>query len=174
VAWATTFCLALTFMLFLIRIALKRQWAANAAFLLVGSVMALLGMFGAFERFMMGERPYGYQDVQAESGDLRAWGMKADGRILLWIDNRQHTWKRVTGQEPIPPASGTITIPGVEGHWLIQWWDTETGTITRRELVHAGGALILDIDGLAGDVAVKAIRSADLTPRSYLPLVMKE
>jgi hypothetical protein len=134
----------------------------------------LLGMFGAFERFMMGERPYGYQDVQAESGDLRAWGMKADGRILLWIDNRQHTWKRVTGQEPIPPASGTITIPGVEGHWLIQWWDTETGTITRRELVHAGGALILDIDGLAGDVAVKAIRSADLTPRSYLPLVIKE
>lgn len=128
----------------------------------------LLGMFAAFERFMDGEQPYHYRDFEAESGDLRAWGMVMDSRALLWIDNRWHTWKRVADNLRIPPASGTITIPGLAGDWLIQWWDTASGTVTRQELVHADGMLVLNIKDLAGDVALKLFRHAP-----YLPVIWR-
>lgn len=131
----------------------------------------LHGIFAAYEQFMAGERPYQYQDIQIETGNLRAWGMLKEYRLLLWVDNRLHTWKRVADNEPIPPHSGTISIPGLEGDWWVQWWDTATGTRTRLEVVHADGVLELVIDDLVGDVAVKAIQAGQNL--RYLPLVMK-
>lgn len=131
----------------------------------------LRGMFAAFEQYMTGERPYRYQDVQIESGNLRAWGMMTENRVLLWVDNRLHTWKRVANGEPIPPVSGTISIPGLVGDWWLQWWDTTSGTRTRLEVVRADGALELAIDALEGDLAVKAIQAGQSF--QYLPLVLR-
>jgi hypothetical protein len=128
----------------------------------------LQGMFAAFEQFMTGERPYHYQDIQAESGDLRAWGMMANHRLLLWVDNRLHTWKRVADNEPIAPVSGTISIAGLEGDWRVEWWDTTSGTRMRQDVVHADGVLELAVYDLEGDVAVKAV---PIIP--YLPLVVR-
>jgi hypothetical protein len=128
----------------------------------------LLDMFTAFERFMDTERPYHYQDLELQDGDLRAWGMRWDGRVLLWIDNRLHTWKRVADSEPVLPASGTITIPDMEGDWLVQWWDTATGTVTQQTILHADGNLALTVHDLTDDVAVKAIPN-----RLFLPLAAR-
>jgi hypothetical protein len=118
----------------------------------------LVGMFTAFERFIDGERPYTYRDFDSQDGDLRAWGMATDDRVLLWIDNANHTWKRVANQEPVPAVSGTVTIPDMEGVWLVEWWDTATGAVTGYDDVHADGTLELSIHDLAGDVAAKVFR----------------
>jgi hypothetical protein len=132
----------------------------------------LVGMFTAFEQFMAGERPYSYRDLEVQDGDIRAWGMATDRRVLFWIDNTTHTWKRVVDQEPAPPVSGTVTIPGMEGTWLVQWWDTESGTVTRQDFAHANGVLELTVRDLASDVAVKLIRQ-HLDRFIHLPIVMK-
>jgi hypothetical protein len=130
--------------------------------------------FAAFEGFMAGERPYQYQDFESESGDLRAWGMVTDNRVLLWIDNRLHTWQGVASGEYIPPASGTITIPDMEGQWLVQWWDTTSGDLIEQDTVLLGGVLVLPVEDLAGDVAVKAIKqSQTIRPLEYLPLILR-
>ena len=133
----------------------------------------LVDMFGAYARFMAGEQPYGYQDVEVGSGDIRAWGMATGHRILLWIDNRQHTWKRVADQEPVPSASGTLTLPAVPGLWLVQWWDTRTGMVTRQTLMPSDGALELAIDRLSTDVAVKASCCLDLTSWGHVPCLRR-
>jgi hypothetical protein len=130
-------------------------------------------MFAAFEQFMDGERLYQYQDIEAESGNLRAWGMRTNDRVLLWIDNRLHTWKRVADGEPVPTASGTISIAGLEGDWLVQWWDTTSGTVTGQDALHADGALDLVITDLTSDVAVKVFRPA-VYHFLYLPLALKD
>jgi hypothetical protein len=136
--------------------------------------VGLQGMFAAFEGFMSGEQPYGYRDFETESGDLRAWGMVTDNRVLLWIDNRQHTWKRVADQEPVRPVSGTIDIPNLEGQWLIQWWDTASGLVTAQSTVDASGTLEIPISNLAEDVAVKAIRQlVDDGALLYLPTMLR-
>ena len=135
----------------------------------------LQGMFAAYERFMAGEQPYQYRDFDTGSGDLRAWGMITDNRVLLWIDNRLHTWRRVADQQPTPPASGTLTIPDMEGLWLVQWWDTTSGLPTKQSTVYAPGALVLPVNDLAGDVAVKAVKlPANLHPEAYRPLVQRQ
>jgi hypothetical protein len=125
------------------------------------------------EAFFAGFRPYGYKDFETSNGNLRAWGMVTSDQVLLWVDNRLDTWTRVADGQSIVPASGTIRVPGVEGDWQIQWWDTATGTITNKS-VHTGGELVLDIDSLAGDVAIKAVKAAKpFGPPAYLPLVRK-
>jgi hypothetical protein len=133
--------------------------------------LGLQGMFAAFEQFMSGERPYKYHDIQIETGNLRTWGMMTEYRLLLWVDNRLHTWKRVADDEPIPPVSGTISVPCLVGDWWVHWWDTTSGNRTRMEVVHADGVLELVIDDLEGDVAVKAAPAGQSF--QYLPLVCK-
>jgi hypothetical protein len=132
----------------------------------------LVNKFTAFEQFMDGERPYSYRDVDTQNSNIRAWGMATDSRVLLWIDNAMHTWKRIVDQEPVPPVSGTVTIPGLEGTWLVQWWDTANGTVTGQDFAEADGELDLTIHDLAGDVAVKLIQHG-LDRFIYLPLVKK-
>jgi hypothetical protein len=77
----------------------------------------------------------------------------------------------VVDQEPIQPVSGTVTIPDMEGTWLVQWWDTATGTVTGYDSVHADGTLELSIHDLAGDVAAKVVRCR-MDSAIYLPPVM--
>ncbi|MEJ2736592.1 MAG: hypothetical protein P8189_24005, partial [Anaerolineae bacterium] len=132
----------------------------------------LVGKFTAFEQFMAGERPYSYRDFEVQDGGIRAWGMVTDDRALVWIDNPLHTWKRVADQEPIPPVTGTVTFTDMEGTWLVQWWDTATGTVTGQAIVHADGVLELSIQNLEEDVALKLFRYKP-GQRVYLPSVMK-
>jgi len=47
-------------------------------------------------------------------------------------------------------------------------------TSTQQNLVHAHGALALNVDGPAGDIAVKARCALGLTSWSHLPLVIRQ
>lgn len=102
-----------------------------------------------------------YVDASPEVSDpaIRAIGQKdlADNRAHLWIDNANHTWKNVVDGANIPPASGTITLSGLQdGPYRIEWWDTSSGAVLRAEDVTcADGALSLQVSGLQSDIACK-------------------
>jgi hypothetical protein len=101
---------------------------------------------------------------QASNSDLRAWGQRDDhnGRMHLWIQNKQHTWKRVVNGPAIPSISGTVTIQNVpSGQYRVEWWDTYTTSnpIFRTETLTANGNLTLTLpNALTTDVAVKVQR----------------
>lgn len=70
-----------------------------------------------------------YQDANALTSNpvLRAWGQRDDenGRIHLWIQNREHQWDRVVADKTIQPMSGTVTLTHLPaGTYRIEWWDT--------------------------------------------------
>ena len=70
-----------------------------------------------------------YRDSQAQSSNnqLKIAGQRDDvnGRMHLWVQNIQHTWKRVVDGPVVPAESGTITIPNVSaGNYKVEWWNT--------------------------------------------------
>jgi hypothetical protein len=108
-----------------------------------------------------------YQDVKAQTSqaNLRAWGQRDDtnGRMHLWVQNTQHTWKRVISGSPISPISGTITLSNVpSGSYQVTWWNTYslTNPIVRSEQLAASGNLLtLTLpQPLTDDIAVKVER----------------
>jgi hypothetical protein len=155
----------------------------------------LYTMFAAYERFVAGEAlssgawaPLGTDLAGSEaialgepSSSVRAWGVQAGpfGRTLLWIDNATHTWSSVVDGAPRVPASATLTIPGfVPGAgYAVQWWDPYAGPgtdpIVRTEPkeARADGTIVLSVQGLERDVALKIVR-ADLE-HVYLPLTLR-
>jgi len=103
-----------------------------------------------------------YQDARATAShrNLRAWGQKdmVHGKAHLWIQNRQHTWRNVVDGVAIAGLSGQITIPGMKpGPYDVEWWNTDTGLVTKTEIVEASPAgLVLMLPfPLRDDVAVK-------------------
>ena len=108
-----------------------------------------------------------YQDAKAltSQANLRAWGQRDDtnGRMHLWVQNTQHTWKRVIAGAAILPISGTITLPNVPaGTYQVTWWNTYSSSnpVMRTEQVAAsGGSLTLTLpQPLMDDIAVKVER----------------
>jgi hypothetical protein len=156
----------------------------------------LLGIFAAYERFVAGERlsngthveigtdlaGSGQITVTDPVGRLRAWGVRdnASHRILLWIDNAQHTWVNEVDGVAIQPASGTLTVPGLRAGELYTavWWDPyaadAAGSVIGSEQIIAqpGGTIALSVDGLARDVALKVFESHLQAHVHYLPLVV--
>jgi len=122
-------------------------------------------IFGAWNRFMDGVPLANgrYEDVAARvSGEgLRVWGQKDTeaGKAHLWIDNRHHTWRSVVDGRAIPVVSGTVEIEMGRAHatFLVTWYDTRTGEVTRTEDLQTdeGGVLVLVVSSLATDVALQ-------------------
>jgi hypothetical protein len=108
-----------------------------------------------------------YRDARAEtsSPELRAWGQRDDtaGRMHLWIQNTQHTWRRAANSQAVPPIRGQITLPDVRsGVYRVTWWDTyaeDQPVFLEQTVNHAGGNLVLALPRpLADDFAVKVER----------------
>lgn len=104
-----------------------------------------------------------YRDAEATTShpDLRAWGQKdvVYGKVHLWIQNRNHTWRNAVDGVTIPALSGQITIPDMTlGPYRVEWWDTRTGVITKTETAEASSdGLVLNLPvPLDDDIAVKA------------------
>ncbi len=147
------------------------------------SAYDLARMFAAYERFLQGEPLSNgrYVEIGTDlnganqialtnlSGALRAWGVRdaSAGRVLLWIDNANHTWKNVVDGVAIAPASATLTIPSLPaGVYTAQWWDTRAGAVVATESYSVGddGALTFVVRDLATDKAVKFSRTSTNTP----------
>jgi len=123
-----------------------------------------------------------YRDAGAVTShpNLRAWGQRDDfnGRIHLWIQNTQHTWKRVVNGPTIAPVSGTVTLPQVAaGLYAVAWWDPYriSQPVVATQTIQSGGALQLTLPApLARDIAVHIRRIGDPPPpRAYLPAVLR-
>jgi hypothetical protein len=108
-----------------------------------------------------------YRDAAAltSQANLRAWGQRDDtnGRMHLWVQNTQHTWKRVISGPAISPVSGTITLPNVPaGTYQVTWWNTYSLTnpvIRTDQMATSGGSLTLTLpQPLTDDTAVKVER----------------
>jgi hypothetical protein len=103
-----------------------------------------------------------YRDAAATSSNplLRAWGQKdtANGRLHLWIQNKEHTWRNVLAG-PVPPASGVVTVSGFSPNTphSVEWWDTRAGTTTGTETLFSDstGALVIEVMNLQSDMAVR-------------------
>lgn len=103
-------------------------------------------------------------NVSNQTGNIRAYGVRdaTAGKVLLWIDNANQTWKNVVDGIAISPAGGTLTVGSLTpGNYTGQWWDTRTGAITSTEnfLVAAGGTLDLTVSNLLTDKAIKFSKS---------------
>ena len=89
------------------------------------------------------------------------WGQKdtVDGRAHLWIQNRNHTWKRLLDGIPATPVSAQVTVPGLEPQaaYEVQWWDTYAGAPAQQEVdfTDSSGNLTLSVANLSADVAAK-------------------
>ena len=111
----------------------------------------------------------GYQDAQAlvSNTNLRAWGQKdlGHGCAHLWLQNKDHTWKNVVDNLPIPAVSGTVKISGFQPNesYTIEWWDPYQADKTQQIIssnpivAQADGALSIQVINLATDVALKII-----------------
>ena len=161
----------------------------------VSGVGPLYNNFLTYRNFMAGIplSNGNYKDAGAttSSPDLRAWGQRDDvnGRMHLWVQNMQHTWKRVVSGRAISAVNGTITLPNVNGEYTVEWWDTKTATnpVLKTETVTASGSLVLTLpSALSDDVGVKIVKKGsggvpptptppppELPVHVYLPGVMR-
>jgi hypothetical protein len=107
-----------------------------------------------------------YRDARARTSNaqLRAWGQRDDfhGQMHLWIQNTQHTWKRVVAGSSIAPVSGTLTVPDVAtGRYQVEWWNTYSTSdpIMHSETITSDGSLTLTLPAaVSDDIAVKIKR----------------
>jgi hypothetical protein len=107
-----------------------------------------------------------YRDAPATASNakMRVWGQRdnTNGRMHFWVQNLDHTWKRVVHGPSIPSITATFTIPNVPtGTYRVEWWDTYAAAnpIFRTENLTSNGSLTLTLpNALQKDVAVKIQR----------------
>lgn len=91
--------------------------------------------------------------------DVNALGLGGERTLLLWLHNRESTWKTAyDGKETSALEGLRVRVPvSRDGTWEVQWWDTWTGKVLRTEdLRSVGGAVLLLPPALKTDVAVLA------------------
>jgi hypothetical protein len=77
---------------------------------------------------------------------------------MVWVQNKEHTWWNVVNQMPVEPLESVeLELLGFQdGTYTVEWWDTYTGNIVKRETLQAvGGKIPLLIENLSKDFAVK-------------------
>ncbi len=104
-----------------------------------------------------------YHDAgaQVSNGQLRVWGQRDDvnGRIHLWVQNTQHTWKRVVNGPAVTGVNGSVTLANVAaGSYKVEWWNTyvTSNPVFLTQTLTSNGSLVLTLPAaLSDDVAVK-------------------
>gem|GEM_PF-1002487 len=103
--------------------------------------------------------------AQTSNAQLRVMGQRDDlnGRMHLWVQNTQHTWKRVVNGPAVSAVTGTLTIPNVtSGSYRVEWWNpyATSSPIILTQTVTSNGSLILSLPAaLADDVALKIYKN---------------
>ena len=121
-------------------------------------------LFGNWNRFMDGIPLANsrYEDAGATSAEprLRVIGQRdlPAGHAFLWIDNRDHTWKRVADGLPVTELTAAINLPLARtgATYRATWFDTATGQPASTNLVTAdsAGVVSLTVADLITDTAV--------------------
>ncbi len=114
---------------------------------------------------------YGAVTATASDPMLRVWGQmdQQEGQAHFWVQNRQHTWHRVTVENIQPvPITSIITIGGFnQGDVEVEWWDPWDSLAGPYHIdtmtINASGDLELNIVNLQRDLAFR-IRMLDVLP----------
>jgi len=90
-------------------------------------------------------------------------GLQSDRMMLLWVQNRESTWRtEFDGKQPRTLRGLQIAVPAAvkaSERWTVEWWDTFTGEIIRRDTVKTtDGKLQLAAPDFTRDLAVKVVR----------------
>ncbi len=113
---------------------------------------------GAVARFLDGENLSNGRwrrcAVRVSEGSLHAFGLQAPGRTLIWV------------VQPDGKESGPVTVHvplSRDGACEIECWDTNRGQVVKTlAAVSDGGVATVELAGVEGDVALKAVvRQAD-------------
>jgi hypothetical protein len=91
-------------------------------------------------------------------GKARIIGLTNDTFAIVWIQNKDHTWWNVVNKVPIDAVeSVNFELLGFrDGEYAVEWWNTYTGEIIRRDTVQAAnGKILLTIERLEKDIAIK-------------------
>jgi hypothetical protein len=110
------------------------------------------------------------------NNNLRVLGLRSGNWVYAWVQNKNNTWWNYVNALPPGSQSGTVTIIGLTPGrmYLVEWWDTYTTqqiTATQVLAAQANGSLVLTVNNLEKDVAVK-VRPV-INPRLWLGMVMK-
>jgi PKD repeat protein len=106
----------------------------------------------------------GFNEAGAESSNpsIRVIGQKnvETGIAYLWVQNTAHTWRNdleFDDPTPITAQSGVVRLqlPAAPAY-QVEWWNTFTGEIERREELQtdSDGILEIPIENLLSDVAL--------------------
>ena len=90
--------------------------------------------------------------------DLNLLGLRSEKLLLLWVHNRQSTWRtQFDGKQPAEVKAARVTLPAPSaGPWEVQWWDTFTGQIiSTSQATAADGKLSLPVPAFARDLAAR-------------------
>ena len=86
-----------------------------------------------------------------------ALGLASDRQLLLWFHNQESTWRTEhDGKTPARLEAIHARVPAADGTWQVEWWNTSTGEVVRRDTATAAsGELILTVPDFSSDVAAR-------------------
>ncbi len=95
--------------------------------------------------------------------EVNALGLASDDLLLLWVQNRQSTWRTsFDGKTPDRQEGLTLTVPpptASENAWRVEWWDTFKGVVVQTDQARPqAGLLHLSPPPFDRDLAAKAVR----------------
>lgn len=92
---------------------------------------------------------------------LRAFGLQTDTKTLVWVDNRFYTWYNIGVQQKAPTTvrKAMLQVPVKQaGTYLIEYWDTRTGEITKKTPQKSNGSTVsVALPDVDKDMALKVI-----------------
>ena len=63
-----------------------------------------------------------------------ALGLASDRQLLLWFHNQESTWRTEhDGKKPGMLQALHARVPAADGTWQVEWWNTSTGEVVRRD-----------------------------------------
>jgi hypothetical protein len=104
----------------------------------------------------------GLNDLSAKvvEGKVRPVGLQGKDRAYVWCFNPQATWWNVVVEKAQPAAvqGATIEIQGLaSGNYRIEWWDTNSGAVTKRQSARVSDTLRLVVPEFTRDIACKVL-----------------
>lgn len=90
------------------------------------------------------------------AADVKPYALRQGRWAILWVQNPQHHWKNRFEKKPIPPTPAQeIRLHGLgAGQYVVKWWDTWKGGVTRTETVATETAILpLQLPSLETDIA---------------------
>jgi hypothetical protein len=89
---------------------------------------------------------------------LRVFGLQNDTEAMLWLQNSEHTWYRMSMEMPLQTISPVfVEVHGLrDGRYQVEWWNTyQANSVETAEAASSNGILQLKTPEITRDIACK-------------------